>query len=140
MERQLLEWEKTFVNYISYKGFICRIYEEFSHTSKVMLKILQARLQQYVKFHMFKLDLEKAEELEIELPISSRSLKKQESSRKTSTFALLTMSKLYGVTLWITINWKILQEMGIPDRLTCLLRNQYASQETTVRIRHGRTD
>ena len=63
------------------------------------------------------------------------SSKKQESSRKTSTFALLTMSKLYGVTLWITINWKILQEMGIPDRLTCLLRNLYGGQEATVRTR-----
>ena len=56
-----------------------------------MLKILQARLQQYVKFQMFKLALEKAEEPEIKLPTSAGSLKKQESSRKTSIYALLTM-------------------------------------------------
>ena len=66
-----------------------------SHSSKVMLKILQARLQQYVNenFQMFKLDLEKAEEPEIKLPTSVRLSKKQESSRKTSTSALLTMPK-----------------------------------------------
>ena len=66
-----------------------------SHASKVMLKILQARLQEYVKrdFQMFKLVLEKAEEPEITLPTSIGSQKKQESSRKTSTFALLTTAK-----------------------------------------------
>ena len=66
-----------------------------SHPSKVMLKILQARLQQTwtVSFQMFKLDLEKAEEPEIKLPISVGSSKKQEGSRKTSTSALLTMPK-----------------------------------------------
>ena len=63
--------------------------------------------------------------------------KKQESSRKTST-ALLTTPK--PLTLWITTNWKILQEMGLPDHLTCLLRNLYAAQEATVRTRHGTTD
>ena len=70
--------------------------------SKVMLKILQARLQQYMNFQMFKLDLEKAEEPEIKLPSSARSWKKQESSRKTSISALLTMPK--PLTVWITTN------------------------------------
>ena len=42
--------------------------------------------------------------------------------------------------MWITVNWKILKEMGIPDHLTCLLRNLYAGQEATVRIGHGTTD
>ena len=67
-----------------------------SHASKVMLKILQARLQQYVnhELQMFKLVLEKAEEPEIKLPTSAGSWKKQESSRKTSISALLTMPKL----------------------------------------------
>ena len=73
-----------------------------SHTSKVMLKILQARLQQYVNFQMFKLDLEKAEESEVKLPISVGFSKKQESYRKTSISALLTMPKPLAV--WITIN------------------------------------
>ena len=69
-----------------------------------MLKILQARLQQYVnrELQMFKLVLEKAEEPEIKLPTSSGSWKKQESSRKTSISALLTMPKPW--TVWITIN------------------------------------
>ena len=65
-------------------------------------------------------------------------MKKQESSRKTSISALLTMPK--NLTVWITTNWKILQEMGIPDHLTCLLRNLYAGQEATARTGHGTTD
>ena len=75
-----------------------------SHASKRMLKILQARLQQYVnhELQMFKLDLEKAEEPEIKWPTSAGSWKKQESSRKTSTSALLTMPK--PLTVWITTN------------------------------------
>ena len=87
---------------------------------------------------MFKLDLEKAEKSEIKLPTSAGSSKKQESSRKTSTSALLTMPK--PLTVWITTNWKIPQEMGIPDHLTCLLRNRYASQGGTVRTGHETTD
>ena len=76
---------------------------------------------------MFKLDLEKSEEPEIKLPTSVGSWKKQENSRKTS--ALLTVPK--PLTVWITINWKILKEMGIPDHLTCLLRNLFAGEEAT---------
>ena len=87
---------------------------------------------------MFKLDLEKVEEQEIKLPISVRLSKKPESSRKTSTYPSLTTPK--PLTVWITTNWKILKEMGIPDHLTCLLRNQYAGQEATVRTGHGTTD
>ena len=87
---------------------------------------------------MFKLVLEKAEEPEIKLPTSAALSKKQESSRKTSISALLTMPK--PLTVWITINWKILQEMAIPDHLTCPLRNLYAGQKATVRTGHGTTD
>ena len=79
-----------------------------------------------------------AEEPEIKLPTSAGSLKNQESSRKTSISVLLTMPK--HLTVWITINWKILKEMGIPDHLTCLFRNLYAGQEATVRTEHGTTD
>ena len=86
---------------------------------------------------MLKLVLEKAEEPEIRLPTSVGSLKKQESSRKTSVSALLTMPK--PLTVWIIINWKILKEMGIPDHLTYLLRKLYAGQEATVRTGHGAT-
>ena len=84
---------------------------------------------------MFKLDPEKAEEPEIKLPTSAGSQKKQESSRKTSTSASLITLKL--LTVWITTNWKILREMGIPDHLTCLLRNLYAGKEATVKTGHG---
>ena len=90
-----------------------------------------------MNFQMFKLDLEKAEEPEIKLPTSTGSWKKQESSRKTST-ALLTMPK--PLTVWITINWKILKEVGIPDNVISLLRSLYAGQEATVSIGHGTED
>ena len=72
-------------------------------------------------------------------PASAGSLKKQASSKKRSTFALLTMPK--PLTVWITIKrWESLKEMGMPDHLTCLLRNLYAGQKATVRIVHGTTD
>ena len=86
---------------------------------------------------MLKLVLEKAEP-DIKLPTFSGSSKKQGSSRKTSISALLTMPK--PLTVWITINWKILKEMGISGHLTCLLRNLYAGQEATVTTGHGTTD
>ena len=88
---------------------------------------------------MFKLILEKAEEPEIKLPTSAGSLKKQKSSRKTSTSALLTMPK--PLTVWKGHShnkmWKILKEMEIPDHFTCLLRNLYADQEAIVRTKQG---
>ena len=104
-----------------------------------MLKILQARLQQYMNR---------------ELPDIQAGFRKvrgtrdqitnifwivgKENSRKMSTFASLTT--LNPLTVNHTKLWKILKEMGIPDHLTCLLRNLYAGQETTVRIGHGTTD
>ena len=89
-------------------------------------------------FQIYKLDLEKTEEPEIKLPTSAGSWKKPESSRKTSNSALLTMPK--PLTVWITINWNILKDMGIPDHRTCLLRNLNAGQEATVRTGYGTTD
>ena len=83
--------------------------------------------------------LEKAEEPEIKLPTSVGSSKKQESSRKTSISALLTMPKPLTVVDHNKL-WKILEEMGISDHFTCLLRNLNASQEATVRTGHGTTD
>ena len=91
-----------------------------------------------MNFQMFKLDLEKAEEPEVKLPTFVGSSKKQEGSRKISTSVLLTMPK--PLIVWITTNWKIFQEMGISDHLTCLLRNLYSGQEETVRAEHGTTD
>ena len=109
------DWKRSVFIPISKKGNDkeCSNYHTIaliSHASKAMLKILQAELQHYMNWALphFKLDLEKAEEPEIKLPTSSGSLKKQESSIKTSISALLTMPK--PLTVWITINcgkfWK----------------------------------
>jgi len=87
---------------------------------------------------MFKLDLGKAEEQEIKLPTCVESLKKQESSRKTSTSALLTMPK--PLTVWITTNCGKFLTDGMPDHLTGLLRNLYAAQEVTAGTGHGTTN
>ena len=107
-EHSAVDWKRSVFIPIPKKGNPkeCSTYHTIaliSHASKVMLKILQARLQQYVncEFQMFKLVLEKAEEPEIKLPTTTGSLKKQESSRKPSTSALLTMPK--PLTVWIPI-------------------------------------
>ena len=85
---------------------------------------------------MFKLDLEKAKEPEIKLPTSIASQKKQENSRKTSTFASLIMLKTFNCVDHKKL-WKVLKEMGTSDHLTCILRNLYAGREATVRTGHG---
>ena len=91
-----------------------------------------------MNFQIFKLDLEKAEEPEIKLPTATGPQRKQECSRKIFTSTLLTMP----MPLTVSHNklWKILQEMGIPDHFTCLLRNLYAGQEATLRMAQGTTD
>ena len=88
---------------------------------------------------MFKLDLEKAEEPEIKLPASTGSQKKLENSRKNKYFCFTDHAKAFDCVDHNKL-WKILQEMGIPDHLTCLLRNLYANQEVTVTTGHGTTD
>ena len=88
---------------------------------------------------MFKLVLEKAEEPETKLPKSALSLKRQESSRKNIYFCFIDYAKAFDCVDHNKL-WKILQEMGILDHLTCLLRNLYAGQEATVRTGHGTTD
>ena len=90
-------------------------------------------------FYMFKLGLEKAEESEIKLPTSVGSSKKQESSRKISTSALLTTPKPLIVCI-TTKCGKVPKRRGIPDHPTWLLRNLYAGQEATVRTGHGTMD
>ena len=110
LNRSLIKWERSVFIPIPKKGNAkkCSDYHTIaliSHASKIMLKILQARLQQYMNQELprcLKLDLEKAEEPEVKLPTSTGSSKKQESSRNTSISALLTMPKL--LTVWITIN------------------------------------
>ena len=85
---------------------------------------------------MFRLDLEKTQEPEIKLPTSTGSSKKQENSRKSIFFCFIDYAKAF-VCVDHNKLWKILQEMGIPDYLTCLLRDLYAGQEATVRTAHG---
>ena len=91
-----------------------------------------------MNFQMFKLDLENEEEPEIKLPTSVGSSKKQESSRKTSTSALLILVKAFDCVDHNKLENS--SRYGIPDHLTCLLRNLWAGQEATVRTGHGTTD
>ena len=104
-----------------------------------MLKILQARLQQYVNYELpdVQAGFRKGRGTRDQIT-NIRWIIKKASSRKTSISAFLTIPK--PVTVWITINWKIMKELRIPDHLTCLLRKLYAGQEATVRTGHGTTD
>ena len=109
-----------------------------------MLKILQVRLQQYMKheLQMFKLILGKAKEAEIKFTTYAVSLKKQKISPPKNThmyFCFIDYDKAFDCVDYNKL-WKILKEMGTPDHLTCLLRNLYAGQEATVRTGHGTTD
>jgi len=88
---------------------------------------------------MLMLDLEKAEEPEIKLLTSVGSLKKQENSQKNIYYCFIDYAKAFDCVDHNKLR-KILQEMGIPGHLTCLLRKLYAGQKATVRPRHGRTD
>ena len=84
---------------------------------------------------MFKLDLEKAEELEIKLPTSIGSSKKTREFQKNIYFFFIDYGKAFDCVDHNKL-WKILQELEIPDHFTCLLRNLYAGQEATVRVGH----
>ena len=93
-----------------------------------------------MNLQMFKQDLEKAENTEIKLTTSVVSSKQQEGSRKKNFyFCFIDNAKAFDCVDHNKL-WKILQEMGIPNHLTCLLRNLYEGQETTVRTGHGTTD
>ena len=109
-----------------------------SHASKVMLKILQARLQQYVNRELpdVQAGFRKGRGTRDQKPKSSGSSKKQESFRKSIYFCFIDYAKACDCVDHNKL-WKILKEMGIPDHLTCLLRNLDAGQEATVRTGHG---
>ena len=112
-----------------------------SHSSKGIFKILQARLQQYMNrgFPDVQAGLEKAEEREIKLPTSAGSSKKERELQKNIYFCLIDYAKAFDCVDHNKL-WKILKEIGIPEHLTCLLRNLYAGQETTDRTGHETTD
>ena len=111
-----------------------------SHASKVMLKILQAWLQQYVKHELpdVQAGFRKGRGTRDQIANIRWILEKGRDFQKNIYFCFIDYVKAFPV--WITINWKILKEMGIPDHLTYLLRNLYAGQEATVRTGHGTTD
>ena len=111
-----------------------------SHASKVMLKILQARLQQYVNQELSDIQdgFGKGRGTRDQVANIHCIIEKATEFQKIIYFCFIDYAK--PLSLWITTNWKILQEMGIPDHLTCLLRNLYAGQEATVRMGHGTTD
>ena len=111
------------------------------HSShRVMLKIFQARLEQSVNCELpdVQVGFRKGRGMRDQIVNIRWIIKKARELQKNIAFASLTMPK--PLTVWITTNWKILQEMGIPDNLTCLLRNQYAGQESTFRAGHVTTD
>ena len=100
--------------------------------AKIMLKILQERLQQYVNCEHPDMPSGFRNGRRTRDPMANIHLiikKAREFQKKTTNFALLTMLKSF--TVWITVNWKILEEMGIPDHLTCLLGNLYAGQQAS---------
>ena len=113
-----------------------------SHTSKVMLKILQARLQQYVNCEL--LDVEagfrKVRGTRDQIANICWIIKKGRKFQKSIYFCFMDYARVHGDSVDHHKLWKILKEMGIPDHLICLLRNLYAGQETTVRTGHGTTD
>ena len=131
------------------KGFPCLSQEcsnyhtiaLISHASKVMLKIRQARLQQYVNRELpnVQAGFRKAEEPEIKLPTSAGSWKKQKSLKKNIYFCYIDYVKAFDCVDHNKL-WKILKKMEIPDHLTCFLRNLYAGQEATVGTGHRTTD
>ena len=112
-----------------------------SHASKVMLKIFQTRLQQYVKRELpdVQAGFRKGRGTRDQIANTCCIREKAREFQKNIYFCVIDYAKAF-LTMWITINWKILKEMGIPNHLTCLLRNLYAGQEETVRTRRGTTD
>ena len=110
-----------------------------SHTSKVMLKILQVRLQWYVNSELqdVQAGFRKGRGIRDQISNMHWIIEKATEFQKNIYFCFIDYAKT--LTVWIKTNWKILEEMGIPDHLTCLLRNLYADQESTIRTGHGTT-
>ena len=124
---------KEFSNY-------CKI-ALISHGSKVMLKILQARLQQYVNRELpdVQAGFGKGRGTRGQIANICWIMAKAREFQKSIYFCFINYAKAFDCVDHNQL-WKILKEMGIPDHLTCLLRNLYAGQEATVRIGHGTTD
>ena len=119
----------------------CHTIAVISHASKVMLKILQARLQQYVnrKLPDVQAGFRKGRGTRDQIANIYWIIKKSREFQKNICFCFIDYAKVFDCVDHSKL-WKILQEMGIPDHLTCLLRNLYAGQEATIRAGHGTTD
>ena len=112
-----------------------------SHASKVMLKILQAGLQQYMNHELpdVQAGFRKGRGTRDQIANIQWSMEKARELQKNINFCFIDYAKAFDCVDHNKL-WKILQDMGIPDHVTCLLRNLYAGQEATVRTRHGITD
>ena len=112
-----------------------------SHAIKVMLKILQARLQQYMNHELpdVQAGFRKSRGTRDHIAKICWIIEKVREFQKTIYFCFIDSTKAFHCVDHNKL-WKILQEIGIPDHLTCLLRNLYAGQEATVRTAHGKTD
>ena len=112
-----------------------------SHTSKIMLKIFQARLQQYMNCELpnIQAGFRKGRGTRDQIANIHWIIEKARGFQKNIYFCFIDYAKAFDCVDHNKL-WKILKEMGIPDHLTCLLRNLYAGQEATVRTGHGRTD
>ena len=140
------DWKRSVFIPISKKGNAkeCSNYctiALISHTSKVMLKILQARLQQYMNHELpdIQAGFRKGRGTRDQIVNICWIIKKAREFQKNIYFCFIDYAKAFDCVVGNKL-WKILKEMGIPDHLTCLLRNLYAGQEATVRTGHGTTD
>ena len=123
------------------KMFKLRTVAIISHTGKAMLKILQGRLQQYVNHELPDVQdgFRKGRGIRDQIASTCCIIKKAREFQKNIWFSFIDYAKTFGSVDHNKL-WKVLQEMGIPDHLTCLLRNLYAGQEGTVRTGLGTTD
>ena len=112
-----------------------------SHGNKVMLTILQVRLQQYVKYEVPDVQacFRKGRETRDQIANIRWIIKKAREFQKNIYFCFIDYAKAFDCVDHNKL-WEILKEMGIPDHLDCLLRNLYAGQEATIRTGHGKTD
>ena len=122
----------------------CHTVTRISHTSKVMFKILRARLQQYMNCELLDVQagFRKGRGTRDQIANIHWIIEKARKFQKNIYFCFLDCAKTFDCVCCVDHNklWKIFKELGIPDHLTCLLRNVYAGQEATVRTGHGTTD
>ena len=119
---------------------MCLLPSSISHANRVMLKILQARLHQYMNWELPDVQsrFRKGRGIRDQIANICWIIEEAREFQKNIYFCCIDYTK--PLTVWITTNWKILQEMGIPDHLTCFLRNLFAVQEATARTRSGTMD